>query len=385
MEKILFVDDDPMLLAGIRRQLRNEFDIDCAEGGAVGLDMINSGTHYAAIVADMRMPGMDGVEFLSSVAVRHPDPTRIMLTGNNDQETAVKAVNEGHVYRFLNKPCAIDELRETLKAAVERHRLRCLERDLMERTLAGSVKVLLDVMEVTNPIAFGRVCSLRGLAEKTAEALGAVNNWEIKIATLLSSIGWISVPDDIIQKVVLKQKLSIEEREIVERHVDVAYDLIKAVPRMGGVASTIRYQDKNFDGSGYPNDPISGEKIPLGSRILKVLNAVTPMGANMRPDPELCRNLSMDGDEYDPAVVLIVQDVLDHDAAIRSADHVEVLELPPSRLMSGEVLETDLCASDGTLLLSAGHQLTHLHITKLRRHPKYKMIIEPATVSRVII
>jgi len=126
MEKILFVDDDPMLLAGIRRQLRNEFDIDCAEGGRAGLDMMKTGAHYAAIVADMRMPGMDGVEFLSSIAEKYPDPTRIMLTGNNDQETAVKAVNEGHVFRFLNKPCSIDELRETLTAAVERHRMRCL-------------------------------------------------------------------------------------------------------------------------------------------------------------------------------------------------------------------------------------------------------------------
>jgi len=385
MEKILFVDDDPMLLAGIRRQLRNEFDIDCAEGGRAGLDMMKTGAHYAAIVADMRMPGMDGVEFLSSIAEKYPDPTRIMLTGNNDQETAVKAVNEGHVFRFLNKPCSIDELRETLTAAVERHRMRCLERDLMERTLAGSVKVLLDVMEVTNPIAFGRVCGLRQIAEKAAEALGATNNWEIKIATLLSSVGWISVPDDIIHKVALRQKLTVDEKAIVERHVDVAYDLLKGVPRMGGVASTIRYQEKNFDGTGYPNTPIAGEKIPLGSRILKVLNAVTPMGANMRPDPELCRRLSMDGDDYDPAVVLVVQDILDNEAVNRAADQIEVLELDASRLMPGDILETDLCASDGTLLLSAGHQLTHLHITKLRRHPKFEMIIDPATVSRMII
>ncbi|WP_425404214.1 HD domain-containing phosphohydrolase [Hwanghaeella sp.] len=385
MEKILFVDDDSKLLAGIRRMFRNEFDIDCAEGGAVGLDMIGRGTHYAAVVADMRMPGMDGVEFLSSIAERYPDPTRIMLTGNNDQETAVKAVNEGHVFRFLNKPCSIDDLRETLIAAVERHRLRCLERDLMERTMAGSVKVLLDVMEVTNPIAFGRVCGLRSVAEKAADAMGAGQSWEIKIATLLSSIGWISVPDDIIQKVVLKQKLSADEQDIVERHVDVAYDLLKGVPRMGGVASTIRYQNKNFDGTGYPDDPVAGEKIPLGSRILKVLNAVTPMGPNMRPDPELCRRLSMEGEEYDPAVLVIVQDILDNESANRTGDHVEVMELDASRLLPGDVLETDLCASDGTLLLSAGHQLTHLQITKLRRHPKFKMIVDPATVSRLII
>lgn len=385
MEKILLVDDDPMLLAGIRRQFRNQFDIDCAESGADGLALMKSGAHYAAIVADMRMPGMDGIEFLSFVAKRFPDPTRLMLTGNNDQETAVRAVNDGHVYRFLNKPCSMEVLREALTEAVERHRMRCLERDLMEQTLAGSVKVLLDVMEVANPIAFGRVCGIRKIAELAAEDLGAGESWEIKVATLLSSIGWISVPDDVVNKVILNHGLSNDEAEIVKRHVDVAYDLLKNVPRLGGVASTIRYQEKNFDGSGYPNDSIAGEKIPLGSRILKVLNAVTPMGANIRPNLDLVRNLPTDGEEFDPAVVLVVRDILERENVNRRADTVEVLELTASRLRSGDVLETDLCASDGTLLLSAGDELTHVDITKLNRHPKFRMIIDPVKVRRIVI
>jgi DNA-binding NtrC family response regulator len=102
--EILFVDDDPEVLAGFRRSLRKEFKIDTAEGGAPALALMRGRSPYAVVVVDMRMPAMNGVEFLMELEKTAPDTIRMMLTGNADQKTARDAVNQGHIFRFLTKP-----------------------------------------------------------------------------------------------------------------------------------------------------------------------------------------------------------------------------------------------------------------------------------------
>src|ERR1022692_2024409 len=109
-EKILFVDDDPNLLASCERSLRRHFQIETAEGGEAGLAKLASRGPYAVVVADRQMPRMDGIEFLGAVRKRAPDTVRIMLTGNADLEGAIRVVNEGNIFRFLTKPCPPDLL-----------------------------------------------------------------------------------------------------------------------------------------------------------------------------------------------------------------------------------------------------------------------------------
>src|SRR5947209_3169648 len=97
-EPILFVDDDSNLLAGYQRNLRKGFRIDTAASGPQALTMLTAQGPYAVIVSDMRMPQMDGVQFLSKAKSVSPRSVRIMLTGNADQKTAIEAVNEGYVF-----------------------------------------------------------------------------------------------------------------------------------------------------------------------------------------------------------------------------------------------------------------------------------------------
>src|SRR5690348_5914444 len=108
--KILCVDDEENVLTGLQRSLRKEFAIETAIGGAAGLIAIESNGPYAVVVADMQMPGMNGVEVLKRVEIKSPNSIRIMLTGNADQKTAVDAVNDGHVFRFLTKPCSTENM-----------------------------------------------------------------------------------------------------------------------------------------------------------------------------------------------------------------------------------------------------------------------------------
>ena len=102
-EKILMVDDEDAVLVGYQRMFRNEFQIETAPGGAAALAALEATGPYAVVVSDMRMPEMDGAKFLTKVKVFAPDTIRIMLTGDADVRSAVTAVNEGSIFRFLTK------------------------------------------------------------------------------------------------------------------------------------------------------------------------------------------------------------------------------------------------------------------------------------------
>jgi CheY-like chemotaxis protein len=133
LEKILFVDDEPQALDGYHRLLQPEFRIETAASGAEALAKLACSGPYAVVVCDMRMPEMDGLQLLQRIKLKFPDAVRVMLTGNMDQETAVKAVNDGNVFRFLNKPCDEHTLKQTLQTCLVMYRLDAYEGSLREK------------------------------------------------------------------------------------------------------------------------------------------------------------------------------------------------------------------------------------------------------------
>src|SRR5882672_12238327 len=144
-EKVLFVDDEPPVLEGYQRLLRREFEVETAVGGEQGLTSIQGRGPYALVVSDMRMPGMDGVQFLSRVKQLAPDTVRMVLTGQADMTAAMNAVNEGNIFRFLTKPCDKETLSKAITTGFVQYRLVMAEKVLLENTLMGSIKVLSDV------------------------------------------------------------------------------------------------------------------------------------------------------------------------------------------------------------------------------------------------
>lgn len=132
-EYVLLVDDDPNVLSGYRRQLGRRYKLLTAEGGEEALRLLDGEPNVAAIVADMRMPRMNGVQLLAEVEKRRPETVRIMLTGNVDQETAVEAVNRGHVFRFINKPASAETVADAVESALTRWRLTRAERELIRQ------------------------------------------------------------------------------------------------------------------------------------------------------------------------------------------------------------------------------------------------------------
>src|SRR5262245_22883041 len=211
-EKILFVDDEPAVLQGYQRLFRNDFHIDTAIGGRNGLNAIANTGPYAAVVSDMRMPEMDGVAFLSEVKKISPDSIRIILTGHADLSAAVGAVNEGSIFRFLTKPCDKETLGKTITSALVQFRLVNAERQLLEKTLTGTIQVLSEVLSLVNPAAFGRVMRLLRYIRLISSSLGPHRLWRFQIAALMSQLGCVALAPETIGAVHADKELRPDEQ-----------------------------------------------------------------------------------------------------------------------------------------------------------------------------
>lgn len=147
--KLLLVDDEPNLTSALVRSLdRNQFEIFTADSAQKGL-LILAGNDIDVVVSDERMPGMTGSQFLSEVRKQWPNTIRMILSGQADLEAAVRAINEGEVYRFLLKPCHPKELQMTILQGLQHKKLVAQSRRLLQEH--QKTQNLLEELEKANP------------------------------------------------------------------------------------------------------------------------------------------------------------------------------------------------------------------------------------------
>lgn len=230
-DKILCVDDEASVLSAYQRALRKSVDIDIALGGEEGLRALMTGTKYAVIISDMNMPGMNGIQFLAKVKELAPDSVRMMLTGANDLTTAMNAVNEGNIFRFLTKPCSPEVLLRSIEAGIKQCRLITAERELLEKTLAGCIGVLTEILSLIDGEAFGRAEAMRGDIRVLAHQLGIADAWEVEVAAMLAQIGSVTVPPVVKLKAQAGRPLTAVELDMLQRIPEVGSMLLANVPR----------------------------------------------------------------------------------------------------------------------------------------------------------
>jgi response regulator RpfG family c-di-GMP phosphodiesterase len=378
--KILFVDDEPNVLSGVQRKMRRDFPLDIALGGEQGLAMIQEQGPYAVIVSDMQMPGMNGIEFLSKVEVKAPDTVRMMLTGNADQKTAVDAVNRGHIFRFMTKPCEPEMLGEMLKAGLKQYGLITAERELLEKTLHGSVRMLTDILSMLDPQSFARAQRLREYMSACTRAFNVPKPWELEIAATLSQIGFVTIPVDVLEKKRAHQSLSEQENQMLERVPEIGFNLLSNIPRLEAVANIVRYQAKNFDGSGFPADDVAGENIPIGSRILRVLSDLILIEGHDVAKAKALVNMQQCAGLYDPKVLNFVGAAFDAFVPAEPKERGAGRPLMFKDLRSGQVLMSDVMTRDGTKIVMAGVPLTQVLLAKLKNFASIRGIQEPILV-----
>lgn len=381
VERVLIIDDDPHLLSALRRQLGETFDIVTALGGREALAAIRTaqaaGDVFAVAVSDMRMPEMDGIETLKQVRELSPDTVRIMLTGNADQLTATEAINQGAIFRFYSKPCPAEKLSEGLDAALVQYRLVTGERELLEKTLAGAIQVLVDVVSMNDPGAYALAVRLREWVRLLTVEFKLPQRWQLDIAAMLIPIGNVSIPPELLTRQNSGGKFSEAEQAVFDSAPQAARNLIANIPRLGKVAEVVLLQNRGYDGTGFPQDGPTGNAIPFDARLLKILKDLAVASAGGPPTKAAFAVLASRKSQYDPALLAKVRSCLEVSADAAPPAEAEV---PVAALRAGHVLLEDLRLLNGHLILAADTQLSEPQIERLRSLRKGFQFKEPVRV-----
>ncbi|OQX19781.1 MAG: two-component system response regulator [Desulfobulbaceae bacterium A2] len=371
-DKILFVDDEPQILQAMERQLRNRFNLRTANSGAEALAILQAEGPFAVIVSDMRMPTMDGVQLLSRVKDQFPDTVRMMLTGNADQDTAVEAVNKGQIFRFLNKPCPLALMAPALALALRQYRLVTVERDLLDQTLKGSINVLAELLSLANPAAFSSGYRIKTMVGQLAAKLALPNQWQYEIAALMSQVGCVILPSEILHKVHAGVPLELDEEQTYKQHPAVGARLVRQIPRLEAVADMIEHQLLRWDE--YPPDSTLDEDLRTGAQILKLTfdyDLAQHQGLEQR---EALRLLHRNASAYKPGL-------LDLLVAIQpELETMRVLSLRFQDISPGMIANEDIFARNGALIIPKDQIITWPIIQGMKNFAKHIGLNEPISV-----
>ena len=406
---ILCVDDEANILSALRRLLRpTGHRILTAESGTAGLELLAT-EPVDLVISDMRMPEMDGAQFLEQVRERWPHTMRLLLTGYADMTSTVNAINRGQIYRYIAKPWNDAELPQIIKEALERQRLLAenarlqaltqaqneqllelnqgLERKVTERTselnqvnsflnLANqqlkqkflvSIKMFSGLIEMRGGVIAGHSRRVAELARRLANECGVDERLQhdIFLAGLLHDIGKLGLSDGLLTRPVS----SMNGTQMAEycRHAVDGETALMPLDELREAARLIRSHHEHFNGHGFP-DSLQAQEIPLGSRILAVVNDYdgfqigTLAERKLGPEQALAMLQQLAGKRYDPEVVEALTRLLEQERKAPASER----RVPADQLTPGMVLAHDFLSNNGALLLVAETPLTPLIIARMQ-------------------
>ena len=411
---LLFVDDEANILSSLKRLFRPfGYTIFTAESGLQGLEIMARET-VDLVVSDMRMPEMNGAQFLEKVRERWPDTVRILLTGYAEIGATIDAINKGQIYRYVSKPWEDNDITLIVKHALQQKTLErekkrleeltrrqnaelkelnaSLEDKVMARTeelrqtmgfletaheklkksFITSIQVFSNLIEMRSATLMGhsrRVADLaRGIAQRMTMSGAEVQ--DVFVAGLLLDVGKIGLSDQLLDKPFAS--LTAEERSKVVKYPVKGQMALMALEQLEGAAKLIHSHRERFDGMGFP-DKLAGFNIPLGARILALAKdydvAVTGtvFAKPMRPTEAVLFIQDGQGKRYDPAVVDAFMNLMRKgEGAEKTSDARTELQLRIGQTKPGMVLSRDLVTATGEMLLSKGHALNEQLIEQIR-------------------
>lgn len=359
--KVLCVDDEPRVLDSLRRHLQDTYEVLTAASGAAGLDVLKQHRDVAVVVSDMRMPEMDGATFLRHTRVLRPSSVRVLLTGQADMSAAIKAINEGQIFRFLTKPCAPEQFLSVIGEAIRQYELIAAERLLLQRTLVGAIKALTDIMTLVSPAIVGRAQRLKRRVSALATELKLEERWQVETAALLSHLGEVSLPDALTDKIAHGTELDEEEAQHLRETTRAANRLINHVPRLEAVSAILNALAEPGVGA----DPgIVARPDPTHVEVLRLAMEAERLETQGLRGDAIFETLEA-SDDYSPALLSALK--------ATQAEQSEALtrvEIPVGSLASGMILDQDVVTSRQVLIAPRGCEVTPSFLEHLRHFAK---------------
>ncbi|MGH8201332.1 MAG: HD domain-containing phosphohydrolase [Steroidobacteraceae bacterium] len=354
---VLCVDDDPRIVEGLSLHLRKDYRVLTALSGTQALERLREAGGAAVVISDMRMPGMDGATLLNRIMQLYPDATRILLTGEPGKDSGVSAVNTAHVFRFLLKPCLADQLREAVEEGVIQHRLVIAERSILRETLIGCIKALVDVLAITSPVAFGRASRVKRLAMELAARLDCGHFWQLEAAAMLSEIGYLSLPEELVEKLHCGAQLSPEEQTLAGGVTEVINSLLENIPRLEPVIqilTAVNWTDEQIARLG-------DGTIGLGARILGLVLEYDSLTSQGIAVSDAIQTLRCRTDRFG-------RDLIEKFGAYVGAANTgaEVREMPLGVVEPGMVIMQDVRTPRGLLFVARGFEVTGVFLERIR-------------------
>lgn len=377
--RILFVDDDEKILRSFNRTLSEEFAVVTATGPEEALQTLEEQGPFPVIVSDMKMPGMTGLELLRRAREISPDSVQILLTGFADVETAMNAVNHGGLFRFLTKPCNLDTLSRALRDGVRQYRLIVSEKELLEQTLLGTVKVLSQILTVVNPTAQGVTNRLKKYCCHMMKELGLKEKWLYDMAVMLSQLGSLTVPSEILNRFISGGDISDQEREMIGKLPSVTVKLLMHIPRLDDVIEIISLQNNPYSEFPAYSSPEDYSKVHLGAQMLHVAITLDCLLMQGVQPAKAMRSMRDDTKAFNPE---LVEAMGRYDFELQNMVGMRV---KCSQLTTRMILDEDIFSTKGVMLASKGQLVSLPLIMGLRNYSRTVGIREPFSVLMPIL
>jgi len=354
--EILCVDDEPQVLEGLRLHLKQRYVVHLAGSGTEGLEILRDTRNIAVILSDMRMPVMDGAKFLNAARSAAPEAVRMLLTGYTDMQSAIAAVNEGQIFRFISKPCPPDQLLAAFGAAVTQHQLIVAEKVLLQQTLLGCVESMVKVLSITKPMAFGRALRLRAKIRSVVQFLLWGDQWQIEAAAVLSQLGIVTLPEETLMKLHEGERLDASDRREIAASIDTSTQMLENIPRLEPVLEIMAHLAAAIRGN-----PPSGKTPPPGALLLRIVLEWDALEAQGYTQAQALAKLRDADSEFDAELL----DRLGGMLPVAGTQSLAI-ETAPRDLVAGMVLAEDLVRKNGVVILPRGFEidrglLDHIH------------------------
>ncbi len=359
-QNVLFVDDAPDLLVGLQAMFGGRFAVRTAAGAEEGLAAIHEHGPFSVVLADMGMPAVNGVQFLARVREMSPDSTRMLLTGNADLRTAVEAVNQGHIFRFLTKPCDQQQLTEAIEAGIDRNQALLTERQQLESMQLGNIRLLTDILRAANPAISAKSMRIARSVRHINRRLDLPITGRLDAAASLSQLGCITLPAELVQQAYVGARLTPDEQAQYDAHPLAAQALLASIPTMGAVGWIISQQFVRHIPAQSPlSSGTDSASMVFGAKALKLAAAFDAYRMRMLTDKEAISRLRSRDTEFEKAMI----DLLAELAAENTI--MELRKVPIAQLEVGMVLEQEIRSRHGMLKMARGQQITALLRIKL--------------------